>query len=130
MKLETQWKTIQATPEQVFTFLSDMNNLQKLMPEQVINWTSDAEACQFTIKGMADLGLKIVERNAHTSIKMSSHGKVPFPFTLNVEIRPLEGNSEAQLQFDGEVNAFLRMMVEKPLGNFFNMLLEGLGRQF
>ncbi len=130
MKLETSWKAVQASPEQVFAFLSDMNNMQKLMPEQVINWTSDAEACQFTIKGMADLGLKIIERNANSSIKMSSHGKTPFPFTLNVGIRPLDQVSEAQLQFEGEVNPFLKMMVEKPLSNFFNMLLDGLSRQF
>ncbi|HOY48748.1 MAG TPA: hypothetical protein PL185_13725 [Flavobacteriales bacterium] len=130
MKLETSWKPVQTTPDQVFAFLSDMNNLKKLMPEQVINWTSDTDTCQFTIKGMADLGMKVVERNEHTSIKMSSHGKVPFPFTLTVGIRPLDAISEAQLVFDGEVNPFLKMMVEKPLGNFFNMLLDGLGRQF
>jgi carbon monoxide dehydrogenase subunit G len=130
MKLETPWKAVQATPEQVFTFLSDMNNLQKLMPEQVINWTSDADACRFTIKGMADLGLAISERHEHSLIVMNAHGKTPFPFTLKVHIRPSEAISEAQLVFDGEVNPFLKMMVEKPLGNFFNMLLDGLSRQF
>ena len=130
MKLETVWKPINAKPEEVFTFLSDMNNMQKLMPEQVINWTSDVESCQFMIKGMAELGMKITNKTASSSIMMSSHGKVPFPFTLEVLIQPASENSEAKIQFDGEVNAFLRMMVEKPLSNFFGMLLDGLGKQF
>ena len=121
MKLETDWKPVNAKPVAVFAFLSDMNNMQKLMPEQVINWTSDEESCQFMIKGMAELGMKITNKTASSSIMMSSHGKVPFPFTLEVLIQPAAENSEAKINFDGEVNAFLRMMVEKPLGNFFGM---------
>jgi carbon monoxide dehydrogenase subunit G len=130
MKLETDWKSINAKPEAIFAFLSDMNNMQKLMPEQVINWTSDEESCQFMIKGMAELGMKITNKTASSSIMMSSHGKVPFPFTLEVLIQQAAENSEAKIQFDGEVNAFLRMMVEKPLSNFFGMLLDGLAKQF
>lgn len=130
MKLETDWKTVNAKPEAIFAFLSDMNNMQKLMPEQVINWTSDEESCQFMIKGMAELGMKITNKTESSSIMMSSHGKVPFPFTLEVLIQPAAENSEAKINFDGEVNAFLRMMVEKPLSNFFGMLLDGLAKQF
>jgi carbon monoxide dehydrogenase subunit G len=130
MKLETDWKPVNAKPEAVFAFLSDMNNMQKLMPEQVINWTSDVESCQFMIKGMAELGMKITNKTASSSIMMSSHGKVPFPFTLEVQIQAAGENSESRIQFDGEVNAFLRMMVEKPLSNFFGMLLDGLRKQF
>ena len=130
MKLETDWKPVNAKPKAVFAFLSDMNNMQKLMPEQVINWTSDAESCQFMIKGMAELGMKITNKTESSSIMMSSHGKVPFPFTLEVQIRPSSEGSEAKINFDGEVNAFLRMMLEKPLSNFFGMLLDGLAKQF
>ena len=130
MKLETDWKSVNAKPDEVFAFLSDMNNMQKLMPEQVINWTSDEESCQFMIKGMAELGMKITNKTASSSIMMSSHGKVPFPFTLEVQIRPTSEGSDAKIHFDGEVNAFLRMMVEKPLSNFFGMLLDGLSKQF
>jgi carbon monoxide dehydrogenase subunit G len=68
MKLETDWKSVNAKPEAVFAFLSDMNNMQKLMPEQVINWTSDGESCQFMIKGMAELGMKITNKTASSSI--------------------------------------------------------------
>jgi hypothetical protein len=33
-----------------------------------------------------------------------------------------ENKSEAYLVFNGDVNSFLKMMVEKPLTNFFNAL--------
>jgi carbon monoxide dehydrogenase subunit G len=130
MKLETNWKSVQASQATVFAFLSDMNNLEKLMPEQVGNWTSDVDTCHFNIKGMADLGMKITDRTPESLISIASHGKSPFPFTLAIHIRESGENSEAQLIFNGEVNPFLKMMVEKPLGNFFNMLLDGLSKQF
>ena len=62
MNLETPWKSISASQEDVYTFLSDLNNLEKLMPEQVINWKSSQDDCSFTIKGMADMTLNIVEK--------------------------------------------------------------------
>jgi carbon monoxide dehydrogenase subunit G len=130
MKLETNWKSVQASQATVFAFLSDMNNLEKLMPEQVGNWNSDVDTCHFNIKGMADLGMKITGRTPESLISIASHGKSPFPFTLDILIREASESSEAQLLFNGEVNPFLKMMVEKPLGNFFNMLLDGLSKQF
>lgn len=130
MKLETAWKPVNAGTEEVYSFLSDMNNLQKLMPEQVINWTSDIDTCQFTIKGMADLGMKIMQRNPHSLISIASHGKSPFPFTLDVQIEPQGETSQTRMVFNGDVNPFLKMMVEKPLTNFFTMLQDGLSKQF
>ena len=34
------------------------------------------------------------------------------------------------IEFDGEVNAFLKMMVEKPLLNLFNYMANKLSKQF
>lgn len=114
----------------MFTFLSDMNNLEKLMPEQVVNWKSDADSCTYTIKGMADIGMRISERVPSSRIVMVSEGKVPFDFTLSIDIAAAGNGSETSLRFEGDVNMFLRMMVEKPLGNFFNMLIDSLEKQF
>ena len=130
LKIDTGFKPVKATPDAVYAFLADMNNLQKLMPEQVINWKSDTDSCTYTIKGMADIGMIITDREPVSLVKMASHGKVPFQFTLNIAIRPAGDGSEANLVFEGEINAFMKMMVEKPLTNFFNMLADGLSKQF
>jgi carbon monoxide dehydrogenase subunit G len=130
LKINTGYKPVNADPARVFAFLADMNNLEKLMPEQVINWKSDTDTCTYTIKGMADIGMQITDRNPDSSVSMSSFGKVPFNFTLVIRIRPVAALSEAGLEFEGDVNPFLKMMVEKPLGNFFNMLVDNLNKQF
>jgi len=130
LKLDTGFKPVNAAPGKVFAFLSDMNNMEKLMPEQVINWQSTIDNCRFTIKGMADIGMEITGRTPDTTLNLLSYGKVPFKFTLLITIRQVDAASEARLDFEGDVNPFLKMMVEKPLGNFFNMLVDNLNKQF
>ncbi len=123
MKIESDKSEINKPASEIFSFLSDFNNFQKLMPPQVTNWKSTADECSFTISGMASIGMKIVEKIPNTLIKIISNGKVPFEFTLNI---PLIENSPTQttgqLIFESDLNPMMAMMVEKPLRNFFNLL--------
>jgi hypothetical protein len=132
LTIDTGFKPVAAQAEQVFTFLSDINNLQKLMPDRVENWQSDTDSCTFTIKGMAEIGMKIEERQPNHTLKLVSHGKVPFKFNLDISIRPDASGAgcESSIVFNGDINMFMKMMVETPLTNFFKMLLEKLPSQF
>lgn len=123
MKIESDKSEINKPAAEAFAYLSNFNNFQKLMPEQVTNWKSTEDECFFTISGMASIGMKIVEKTPNTLIKITSHGKVPFAFTLNIhltEITPAQ--TSGQLIFDSDINPMMAMMVEKPLKNFFNLL--------
>ena len=98
----------------------------------VSHWQSDTDSCTFTIKGMAEIGMKIDERIPSHTLKLVSHGKVPFKFNLDILIRPdaSGSNCETSIVFNGDINMFMKMMVETPLTNFFKMLLEKLPSQF
>ncbi len=131
LTIDTGFKAIpNASQEKVYTFVSDINNLQFLMPDRVKNWQSDADSCTFTIQGMADIGMRIKERQPHGKLILESFGKTPFAFTLDILFRESGSGSEASIVFNGEVNMFLKMVVEQPLTNFFGMLLEKLPAQF
>ena len=122
-KIESEKVEVNNSAENIFTYLSDFNNFQKLMPPQVTNWTSTTEDCSFTINGMATIGMKIIDKTPFTKITISSNGKVPFEFKLFVLLTETGANScIGQLVFESELNMMMKMMVEKPLGNFFNML--------
>jgi len=110
----------------LFAFLTDMNNFEKLMPsDKIENWSSTDEQCEFNIKGMARIGLKKVGESNPSIIEIESFGKVPFDFKLKINLNEIgENETEAQIEFEGEINAFMKMMVEKPLTNFFNMLVD------
>ncbi len=124
-KIDSDKVEINNSAENVFNYLSDFRNFEKLMPPQVTNWQSTPDECTFTIKGMATIGMKIVEKTPHTKISITSHGKVPFQFQLFVLLTPKDAtNCIGQLVFESELNMMMKMMVEKPLGNFFNMLTQ------
>lgn len=124
-KIESEKVDINNSSENIFNYLSDFNNFEKLMPSQVTNWTSTSEDCSFTINGMATIGMKIIDKAPFSKITITSHGKVPFEFKLFVLLTEKDTtNCVGQLTFESDMNMMMKMMVEKPLGNFFNMLAQ------
>ncbi|MBI4929993.1 MAG: SRPBCC family protein [Bacteroidetes bacterium] len=130
MRIESDKSEINKPASEVFSFLSDFNNFQKLMPEQVTNWKSTADECSFTISGMATIGMKIIEKIPNTLVKISSapalvgtSSKMPLDFTLGIyltETAPVQ--CTGQFIFESDINPMMKMMLEKPLTKFFNFL--------
>jgi len=105
--IETEKKTSPNSIESLFGFLSDLNNLEKLMPVD------------------KRIGLKKEGEEAPNKIMISSFGKVPFTFNLDILLEQQDAEqTKAQMIFKGDINPFMKMMVEKPLRNFFNMLID------
>ncbi len=125
-RLESKKTDVSKAPKEIFDFLSDFNNFQKLMPPQVVDWQSTAEDCSFTITGMAALSLKFESKTPNSEIVMIKNGKAPFDLKLITQIKEKGGASEVQIFLDADLNPFLKMMAEKPLTNFLNMLADKL----
>lgn len=110
----------------VFDFLADLNNLKQIMPEQVEKWTSSVDECHFTVKGMASLGLKVVERVPDSKIALTRNGNAPFEYTITCNIAENGVKSNVHMVFESDMNMMLKMMAERPLTNFLNMLVHNL----
>ena len=115
----------------IYNFLSDLNNLQNLMPEEkVVNWTSDSETCSFTIKGLSGIGMKKDMGIEGEKVHIIAHGKNPFDFTLDIDLKETNGVTFAQLTFDGNMNFMIQTMASGPLTNLFNMMADKLVSKF
>lgn len=124
MKIETQHQNVNANQEEVFNFLMDMRNFEELFPKDKIkNWEAKEDACSCELKSMGRIGLKRVAATPHTLIYLDSHGKTPLKFHLNIFIEGEGNTSVVHLEFDGEINPFMKMMIEKPLTDFFDKLV-------
>src|SRR6476646_7572774 len=100
-KLESEKVEIGNSAQNIFNYLSDFKNFEKLMPSQVTNWQSTSDECSFTINGMATIGMKIVEKTPFSKITITSNGKVPFEFKLFVFIEEKGPSScSGQLVFE------------------------------
>lgn len=129
--IKSNSQTINASADRIFDFISDFNNLEKLMPKKVVDWKSTMTTCTFTIQGMATLNMKQGQNKSNELVQMLSDGKNPFPFDLNTHMTTQgEGNTEVYLQLNADMNPMLSMMAKKPLQNFVNILAEELAKQF
>ena len=131
-KISSKEVTVNTNQNEVFDFLSDLNNLHHLMPQDKIEgWESDGATCSFKIKNLARIGLAFdKEKSTAEHMVMNAHGKVPFPFVLHIFSKENGASTLTKMEFDGEMNAMLLMMAKTPLTNFFNMLADGLERHF
>lgn len=126
-KIESEKVIIAKSSKVVFDYLCDFNNIVHLLPQDKISdWRSDSDQCSFKIQNAAIIPLVKKEVHPDHKIDIVSGEKAPFPFTLKVLIKESGSGCECHLEFNGEINAFLKMMVMKPLTNLFNYMADRL----
>ena len=133
MKIEGKKANVNAGQHKVFEFLSNFNNYEKLMPEQIVNWQSDKDTCSFTIKGMADIRLKFARKESPKLLELVPEGKTPVNFTLLVTIEPdalNEQKSVVSVHVDADLSPMLAMFAKKPFENLANTISEELKKAF
>ncbi len=133
MKITTDPVDVQASQKNVFEFLSDFNNFEQLMPEQITNWKSDSEQGSFTIQGMADITLKISNKVPNSRIEILPVGKTPIQFSLILLLEPNELNEQhttSIIEIDANLNPMMAMMAKKPLENLVKVIGKQLNKAF
>jgi len=125
--IESKHVDINNTQKEVFDFLGDLNNFKLLLPQDKIsNWKSDLKSCSFKVNGMATISLILESSDPNKNHHIVSGEESPFPFTLDITVDENCENSIAYNKFVGEINPFLKLMVEKPLSNLFNYIADKL----
>ena len=124
-------RSVNASQEELFEFLSDFNNYEQLMPDQIVNWRSDTDGCSFTISGMLSLALKFKEKTPHDKIDIIPDGKSPIHFTLKINLEEEnQDRTTAKVEVDADLNPMMAMMAKRPLENLVQMISEKLEKKF
>lgn len=108
----------------VFDFLSNFNHFEALLPPQYVkDWESDGDACRFSVEGVGEIGLRIVDREPNKTIKFAADGKTPFLFHLWVQLKELApGDTRVKLTIKAELNPMLKMMVSPAISKFLDVV--------
>ncbi len=127
MHIETPKKTIEKSNEAVYTFLTDLKNFEQLMPESIDKFEIiDEDTFLFALKGMPQIVLKRKEQVPFERVVLGAASE-KLPFTLSAQINAIDSNSsEVTLNFEGEFNAMMAMMIKNPITNFMGTLSENL----
>jgi carbon monoxide dehydrogenase subunit G len=130
--IESKIGKIESSSEKVYSFLSDFNNFENLVPQDKIsNWNSTEDTCSFSVTGVGEFGMKIIEKEPHKLIKISNDEKVPFNFYLWVQLKEAEVNdTRIKITIKAQLNPMLKMAAQKPLQQMVDTIVDQLGNSF
>lgn len=129
MIIKSNYKKTPYSEIELFNICKDLNNAIKYLPSEVENINTDSDNLSFTVKGMGNIALRISNRVENNLVQMVPEGKIPFPFTLNIHIRPDGNTSECQFEIDANLNPLMQMMASRPLQNLVNMMAEKISEK-
>lgn len=132
MKIDSDKALVNAPIQTVYDFLINSENIYHILPQdKVSDFKADQTSCSFKVQGGFEISLIQQQLNPNTSIVLKSGEKAPFAFTLTVHLKDIDGaTTEGNMAFDGDVNMFMKMLVEKPLTNLFGYMTNRLQKHF
>ena len=123
MHIEANKKVIQKSDKEVFDFLIDVKNFERLMPENIDKFeVLDENTFRFALSGMPEIVLRLKEQYPNNKVILGAASD-KLPFTLTADIKSLaDSESEVSLSFEGEFNAMMAMMIKGPITKFMDTL--------
>lgn len=129
--IESNKVSLNASPEAAFTYVSDLNNLIELLPQdKVSEWQGSADKCSFKVSGGYKIGLAHKSLESPGKIVLQSTDGSALSFDLDIRFTADGAGTTAGLTAHLDVNPFMKMMVEKPLKNLFDYIASKLAAKF
>ncbi len=127
MNLESPQINVNKPQEAVFDFLSDVKNFESLMPENINKFeVLDNERFLFALKGMPEIILKKKEVIHPNKIVLgAAGGTIDFSLVGNID-KIDETTSKVQLEFTGNFNPMMAMMIKNPISKFIETLVSSI----
>lgn len=131
VKIESKKVEIKRNVEFVYEYMSDFTHFSMVANDKIENFKATQDRCSFTVKGMTDMGLKIIARIPNESITITNDTDVPSSMPLNFliifefeKVEPYVSKVIVRMELDA--NPMIAMMVKKPLEKFVNSLADGM----
>jgi carbon monoxide dehydrogenase subunit G len=123
MNLESPKVTVEKPVQELFDLLTDVKNFERLMPENIAKFeVIGDDAFIFGLKGMPEIKLKMKEKLAPNKVVLgAASDKLSFTLIANIEAVSDQA-SAVQLDFEGDFNPMMAMMIKGPIGKFIEAL--------
>lgn len=123
MNLESPKVVIEKSSQIVFDFLKDVKNFESLMPVNISKFELiNDEIFLFALSGMPEITLKKKYLDSPNIIVLGAEGG-KLDFSLTAYIKDISKNkSEVYLNFKGDFNPMMTMMIKGPISKFIETL--------
>ena len=131
-EFESKIVAINRKSEEVFRVLSDFRQFTPFIPtDKLEGWAAEEDSCSFSVKGLGQTGLKIIDKEPFKTVKITGDGKLPFEFFLWIQLNEVAPNdTRMKLTLKADLNMMLKMMLEKKLEEGINTMAEGIAAAF
>ena len=141
-KYTSEIKLIDHKDEIVFNYLSNFEHLSEYINDgllqkvtqqvpqiKITNFESDQDSCRFSIGGMGQSEIRIVNREPFKTIKLASSGSLPVEITFWIQLLPVsEHQTKMKLTLHAEMGMMIKMMAGNKLEEGVNQLADMLTR--
>ncbi len=128
MKISGAKVTTNKSAQEMFEFLTQLENFEQLMPESIQKFLVEGESFLFALKGMPEIRLVLKERTEFSKVVLgAASSKLSFSLIADIEAVS-DSSSEVELNFEGKFNPMMAMMVKKPLTSFINTLTDNISK--
>lgn len=127
MNLESPIVTVEKSSEYLYNELSNVSNFEKLMPDNIAKFeVLDDDIFNFGLSGMPEIKLRRKEGIPNSKIVLNAASD-KLPFSLIATITTITDNSsEVKLDFEGEFNPMMAMMIKGPITKFIETLANNM----
>lgn len=131
MNVESKQVVAQSSPEKIYNFLTDFNNIGRMLPPgQVQGWQCTSDRCSFNVGGFMQITLAFLERTPYSRIVLgpAADSSAPMPFKMMLSLQP-EGTDATRIKvmFDLEGgNPMMNMMLKPKLRDAADKMAEQL----
>lgn len=125
---ESRIGKINSGAREIFTFVSDMRNFNRFLPDKIIeNWQASVDECSFEVSPVGEAKIRIVSKDPHSTVKYTGYGLNNTEFNLWIQLKETgEKDTRVKLTIKADLNAGLRMIASKPINDFLNRLVSGM----
>ena len=129
MTLNSISNELKLSDQNLFYKLTDINNYEKIMPENISKFEIiNSNTLIFSLKGMPEIKLVFGEKISPSLITLnSSESKINFSLTAHIN-KIDESNCSFCLEFNGDLNPMIQMMIKTPLQSFINDLSNNISK--
>jgi hypothetical protein len=112
-------------PGEAFSFITDLRNFDRFIQEGTIsNWKADKESCSFSVSMVGAVNIRLVSKDEGKKVIYQGDALSSNDFTIRVDLSDdLSDHSEIRLFLTADLNPVLKMMADKPIRQFLDILI-------
>ena len=127
---ESRSGKLTCSAEDVFTFVTDIRNFERFIPQGTINnWQAERESCSFSVSMLGTVSFRLAEKEMYNKVGFAGNalGENDFSMVLHISDNG-KNHAEVKVSLNADLNPMMKMMATKPIGQFLEILINEMER--